>query len=77
MRPSRASKPSENDQFAQVTVSPSTVKLGPSGWVMEIGFRVSSGAGRSDSRWKLPGSSGTGSSNASTTWVTSCAITST
>ena len=37
-RPSRGVKPMCSRHFCQSTLCPSTVKLGPSGWVISIGF---------------------------------------
>ena len=47
--PSRGLKPMRSDHFCHVTCHPSTVKLGPSGWVISIGLtseRNSVNAGR-------------------------------
>ncbi|SLI22042.1 Uncharacterised protein [Mycobacteroides abscessus subsp. abscessus] len=38
--PSRASKPTRSDHFSHSTRLPVTVKLGPCGWVISIGFCV-------------------------------------
>ena len=39
--PSRGLKPIRRDHFCHCTFQPSTVKLGPSGWVISMGFTSS------------------------------------
>ena len=39
-------KPTRTDHFCHATWWPSTVKLAPSGWVIEIGFRSGRGASK-------------------------------
>jgi hypothetical protein len=70
-------KPTRKRHFCQRTSCPSTWKLGPSGWVISIGFCVVRTGPVTAGSWKLPDSSGTGTGPRSMTWSTVLSMTST